>query len=324
MIQKRTEEQIIELMDMTFSEGPEAPVYQELQVILAEQPEYQALWEEYLSLKRGMDALEQESAPLELTDARVLKAAREKTKKGATPKVSRGWRILLSQPLVAAATVVLIIGVGVYSQVWMKRQTERQDFAPKMAPTQVEEIQVLDDTALEPKEADRAPVKSLAPAVPPPAKKESPKARRKKQIEGFAPTQPSGETGYGREVHPGGSVQGVGGMVQDKLDRDQAPSPAKPQAAPRSLEMKSKKAPEAAPSLKALDTAMEREAREEIAPRGVNPYFDLLRKAKIKMGHKDYSGALQDLLEAQKFKDSEEIRKLIAECRAEIRLLENP
>ena len=53
------------------------------------------------------------------------------------------------------------------------------------------------------------------------------------------------------------------------------------------------------------------------------PREQLMRSAKEKMKARDFQGALQDLLAAQKIEDSEEIRALIDQCRSEIRLIPN-
>lgn len=349
-----TRDKIQELMEEAFMEGPEAPVYAELQKVLKENPEYLPLWEEFLSVRKAMGILEANSQPLELVTARVRQSARKNLEAGQggakKTKISKGWRFLLSQPVVAAATVAVIVGVGIYSQFWLKEQpgdlSQPRPLVDGMItrepPPPEVESKKLDSFKDERLRIQKSKAKEIArprslseEAAPPPAK--------------FAPktSAPSGllkGEGLGGGVMEAEKPQPVQALDQkpqpkkmEKRDTlqlaPQAPVPALPEGGRKAEPAVSAPVPATRSKMQystpkgrtGYEKATESDAAiDQAAPTEKTPdphWTKLITQAKTKMKAKDYPGALQDLLEAQKINDSEEVRKLIAKCREKIRLV---
>jgi hypothetical protein len=126
--------EIEQQMDEAFTAGPGSKEEEALVVFLASHPEYQPLWQEYQNLRSGMTTLAVKETPSEVTRARIRHAAHERLKTVAKGK--RGWRWLMSQPLVAAATVLLVVGVGIYSQHLLREEKKAEQKLPTMEPGQ--------------------------------------------------------------------------------------------------------------------------------------------------------------------------------------------
>jgi len=290
-------------MEEAFLAGPDTTAYLELQKVLKENPEYQSLWEKYLQLRQTLQSMEEEPSPSELVAARIRKAAREhlatRDKQQKIPKLSRAWSFILSQPFVAAATVVLIIGVGIYSQIGIKEELQKESFVP---PPRLEK-----------------PVKRRSPL---PADSQEEASREGGLLDEFeSPPPPKNleKTDRAKLKQPG--AEPILAHPKEKASPAlSAPAPAP--ADSRNLQYQApasrRKGYGGAP---AVEGARAQEAAESklIA----NPYWaGLIQQAEAKMTAKDYQGALQDLLEAQKINDSKKIRDLIEECKREIRLVE--
>jgi hypothetical protein len=174
-----SQKEVEQRMDEAFAAGPGSAEERELQDFLARHPEYHALWKEYQTLRRGMDLLQDRSEPSEVTRARIHRLSREHLQK--TDHAGRRWRWLLSQPMIAAATVLLAVGFGIYSQYLFKETKKfeenipvpkKQELAvptPAPAPAQVFEKKTKSLPKVSAPQPAPAPVleppKALAPAA---------------------------------------------------------------------------------------------------------------------------------------------------------------
>lgn len=290
-------------------------------------PECASLWEEYLQIRRGMDHLESLSEPSEWSQAVVRKAAQQKLTDRRKIKMGGGWRVLLSQPVVAAATVVLIIGVGIYSQVWLKREkAEVESIQPKKLEDSMVEPQLRETPSVPGEAAQEHPATSAKKLAPPPPAPEPAKAREGSA--GFLKEDTQRDRKPSTvEADDAGETMGRGspGGVFPQL----APSAPAPKAA-RTLEQLE---PEAQlPQEEKLDSAVDGEklkapsqAKDEKpaptpSPEPKKSEWDLIvERAKAKMNAGDFRGALVDFQKAQKMKDTPELQKWIRATQQELK-----
>jgi hypothetical protein len=265
--------EIEQRMDEAFAAGPDSREERALIAFLAEHPEYQSLWEEYQTLRRGMGVLQARAAPSEMTQARIRQASRERLQRADPSR--RGWRWILSQPMIAAATVLLVVGFGIYSQ-YLLRETKNVEpplpaLEKRALPTTTQPVQIFEKKKLR----SPTPFNEAAPAPPPAPEPSAPEA--------FAPALDS--TG--------------GAGVMRSLSEGSAPATAPPS---RDQEEKGGMAPSVGPELK---------AQQVQAP---SPFQRLIAQAKVKIAAQDCPGALNLLKEAQKTEDTPEVRALIKQC----------
>ncbi len=284
------EEDVQELMDLAFSGEISRVDREKLEEILKNFPQYRSTWREYETLRHGLDLLEKSATPAQLTIARLQKSAGEKLFQRTEKKLGAGWRFFLSRPFKVAAMLLIFAGVGIYSQYWMKHRTPPETLKqvpsqPAMPPKSVQSLSLPPAQAPAPAQTPRTgPL--LVPA-----------AREKAAL----PPPPLPEP----EAEPALKLKAIS-------------PPQKARAAPMEAEgagaqgFTQEQKPELIKALK--NGAMRDEALGEQAR--------LVQSAKRKIRDKDFAGALQDLLEAQKIKDGEEIRDLIVICRREMRLME--
>jgi len=129
--------------------------------------ECSATWQDYRSLRKGLDSLGEQTLPSDLTRARILKAAARAQKNSPEKEVRPFWKLLLSPPAMAAAMVALLVGVGLYSQKWLENNHPMPATAPVM---------------------QKAPAPSTSSSLPPPPPEKS--------LEGEAPRKQP-DTGLG-------------------------------------------------------------------------------------------------------------------------------
>lgn len=286
MTEKWTEEKMTALMDEAFSASPGDPVHEKLRRILGENPEFNPLWQEYQVLRKGMETWAQEAGPSELTRARILRKAA-----GKRLRISHAWRILLSQPVVAAATVLLIVGVGIYSHYWMKQQSE--------TPTPT----LQDGIGLE-----KVLKEEAAPKAAPPPQPETARPRQQPAPQTFKPKKkplaapPSSIPEKALRAQPGaGTVAAPAPTPQGTLDQA-APAEAAPIGEGKA---RFRYEPSRAAEME----------KKEASPR----WQKLITQAKGKMKTGDYATALKLLREAEQIQSSPELEKLIQECQEKIK-----
>lgn len=270
-------------MDEAFAAGPGSAEERDLLKFLTEHPEYHPLWKEYQTLRRGMILLKDQTGPSEITRARIQRLSREHLQK--TAHTGRGWRWLLSQPVVAAATVLLVVGFGIYSQYLLKEEKRLEQTLPA-----TEKLKMSTPEAAPPAPVSKPNVRSVTQPPPPvPAKK---KAAEPKPNLFQTPTD----------------AGTAGGAGFKETAKDEAPSEKAPAALERERQQESEgavapgAAPVAAPELKA----------QRAAP--PSSYDRLLAQAKDKIASGDCPAAMKLLLEAQKLENTEEVRNLIHQC----------
>lgn len=275
-------------MDEAFAAGPGSKEEQELLLFLFQHGEYQSLWREYQTLRKGMDMLQATGAPSEMTRARIRHVARERLK--TLPTGKRGWRRLLSQPVVAAATVLLVVGFGIYSQYLFRQErkieqklpTTEQGYLPGSKPV---------ETLGQPKQVQEAkpelaPAKKITPAEK--FKQESPPAPVAPEALAPAPASKPASAKATAPQTPAGAAGS--GLMQPLEQRERAAdSAAEPAQA-------------VTPELKA----------QRITP--PSRYELLLSQAKEKITARDCPGALKLLKEAQQLEDTPEIHELFKKC----------
>ncbi len=327
MTKKFTEAEALAIMEEAFSAEANDPIQQSLELLLSDQPEFQNLWKEFLTLRRGIEGLEANSVPSEMTRARILQAANQQTQPRSVSKPSKIWRVLLSQPVVAAATVALFVGFGIYSHFW--RQEPTRNLPPVSSPVQPQEekrgapepSQVLIEkdaaTSEAPKGAAsmapaddakerKAPVvqkpkldapKKMAPPPPSPALRERAPTTVPVGNSGSSP-QPAAKALGGRALERAGvAPEAVEGQIRDQAE-DSLSSDKLMQGSD-----------EQAPEQEATSKSEEKQKQAE-------PVATLVKQAKVLMEEGNYREALIKLKEAQQSHDSQEIRKLISQCRA--------
>jgi hypothetical protein len=261
------QEDIEQRMDEAFSAGPGSKEEQALSALLSEHPEYQALWKEYQNLRQGMDILQTNSVPSELTGARIRHAARGRLKKAVPNR--RGWRWLLSQPLVAAATVLLVVGFGFYSQ-YLWRESKKTELPTQKLPVQEEPSPPTPSQGSAATEKFKLEWEAPPPPKPAPTNALAPQSSQPIALPKItAPTTPTGAGGAG--------------LAEPSVPADEAVQ-------------------RQAPELKA----------QRVSPK--SPYDVLLSEAKDKITAQDCPAALKLLAEAQKIKNTDEVKKLMAQC----------
>jgi hypothetical protein len=289
--EKWTEEKVVALMDEAFSASPGDPVHEKLRRILEEKPEFNPLWQEYRLLRKGMESWSQEAGPSEMTRERILKKAARGIP-GKKLRLSHAWRLLLSQPVVAAATVLLIVGVGIYSHYWVKQQTE----------TQTPPLQ--DGIGLEKVMEEEAPPKHPPPSPPEPARPRQqpmtqiPKPKRKPQA---APSSSIPEKALRVQPGAGTGAAPAPPPSQDTLDRA-APTEAAPMG-------------EGLTQFRVEPSRAGETEKKEVSPK----WQKLISQAKRKMKAGDYAAALKLLREAEQIQSGPELEKLIQECTGKIK-----
>lgn len=292
MTAPQTCEKYQQWMDEAFAGELEAARRDEFQAHVQTCPHCRPLWQEYLEVRDAVEAWRSGSGPTELTEARILRAAAERIRQEKKARIGRGWRVLLSRPLIAAATVALIAGVGIYSQFLMKPETPPVVEQVPPGPRMQDEAPKAPEQAFQKTEEAAKPEPQPA-LLPPPAP-----AQRTRVIE---------EAPLKKPVSAPASQEGAADTAQEPPSGTGGgmPKPAEREAAPQAESI-----------LKYTPTEMKSLSKAPPPPRE-----QLMRSAEKKMKAHDFQGALQDLLEAQKIEDSEEIRALIDECRSEIRLI---
>lgn len=331
MSQQWNEAELIEKFDEAFARGPNAPLPPELAKLIAENSRAKELWEEYLQLREGMALLEESQSVSEINRARILQAARQNTTRPARLSIGRGWRFLLSQPMVAAATVVFVLGFGIYAHYWMRDYEKTQDVqspaleeeiatpmkmeapTPQRKRTQPTPLRQLYSDDMKAKTVREAPAKPAPQGVPPIPPKTDTTAPVGGEEPGFMKGRSGGAADLAPEPVPAAKplAPTSGKMLQEKKKMKKAP------AAPAA-----KVAPGAAPRRSLSHFATEGES--SLSQANLAKFQKLVDQGRSKMSQKKYHDALKDLLEAQRIQDTEELRKLIAQCRANIRLIEQP
>ncbi len=243
-----------------------------------------------LRIGEGMNALERDSLPSELTRTRILRAAQlQQAKFSERPSI---WRFLLSRPLQVAAMFALIIGVGIYSQKWLEEKRPNTLLGPPPpAGDSVPKVPAPPaPLADQPGEAPR-PVAQPPSLAKPKAKGGAEAVKRERAVEPPQAPPPISEAG------PSGGI----GASSAPTKLLQAPAASQP-------------APEAK---KKADPLVEAEFSARSKPDSVmNPaQGGLISAARSKISQGDYPGALQDLLKAQTLGSTPEIERLIELCR---------
>lgn len=192
---EKTQEKILEAIGTAWDPGKESDLAVHLQIC----PACRELWEDCERIRVGMDALEPGEGPSELTAERILKAAREQQAHVKPIPEKAGRRFLTARPVQIAAMVALIVGVGLYSQKWLK------DRGNELAPADFKTAPV------------KAPVTAPAPeTAPPPA----PAANPQPAGDAAKTPAPAGPAAPGQAV--------TAPSVKDAVERFKAPAPAKP------------------------------------------------------------------------------------------------
>lgn len=318
MTKKIQEAEAIELMEQAFCAEADDPVHHELQEVLQAQPEFNPLWEEFQALRQGVAQLESRESPSELTRNRILNLGPKTRGRLDGVKPSGVWRWLLSQPVVAAATVAVFIGMGIYSFYW------RQENAPKLQPSVpsqemsqplpkspgpgAQESDQLSDRAPAPARLERGK-EEKAEGLKKPAPKPDAAGKRAQPTPSEAPAavplQVEGEAAPpSPEPKPLGSTLGGSAPSIQAGDADQMPRKTTEEA-PKAKKLKER--PEARSQVK--DSSLDEEDMDTKT---------LVDRAKELMEQGRYQEALIALKRAQKIKDTKEIRQLIAQCRAAI------
>ena len=145
--------------------------------------------------------------------------------------------------------------------------------------------------------APPAPAKSLAkPAAP-----AQPGAERAAPTSLQAPTIPEAQSGFGGGtlLHGGAADQGV----EKEKKREKLAAPAEADVQPSAGKNLQSERP--------VEQAKQKEATDR--------FQSLLNAAKAKLRQNNYAGALEDLLAAQRIRDTKEIQDLILLCRSHLR-----
>ncbi|HKY62688.1 MAG TPA: zf-HC2 domain-containing protein [bacterium] len=318
--------------------------------------ECRANWEEFRLLRRGLDALvAEEDGPSPFVEAKILRAAAARNAAPAA-RPSGFWRWLLNPAAVGFATLALIAGLGYLGREELLRHRRADDLtapvspppppAPKAAPAPTADS--LDYT-------EPAPAKPLSqPAVEKPEAEGKAKIREEKAaapIQGFqtpaattappppleekaraltAPAEAPALGGASDKAGSGTSIpeaERAGPPTLDQESRkksaepakeiDQAPAKALQRSAPQPAAPVAPGSSAGAPAVKGDEGFKSNQAQSELSE---SSRFDqLLKSAKVKIQGQDYAGALDDLLAAQKIRDTKEVQDLILLCRSHLR-----
>ncbi len=299
-----------------FGDELEESLASEMQAHLESCPGCAEIWSDFAEIRRGMEQIETLEPPSELSAARILKAAERKLPR--QPASSPIWRFLLSRPAQVAAMMVLILGVGLYTQKWLKTHREPMPPAPFHEPIP-------------------APTLTAPPAAPSPplfyerAVKEE-KARRRDEVKTAKekapllapkgldrpdpPPQPEALGGAATGT-PGGSAEGI---LREKAAEEQPMAePAKPAAVPAPAQDKNLQRMTPASTLEApRETEADFGIQAKQKALSLPEQNSLLTSAKAKIREGNCAGALPDLLLAQKLGDNSEIPPLIEMCRTRL------
>lgn len=194
-------EQLEQLLFEAFNGGPGSPEERRLKDFLQEHPQWEGEWQTYLSLRRGLNHLQEISAPSRTTRLKILASARQNIQPSLPAR--KGWRWFFSQPVVAVATVLLVIGVGIYSrhvlketgkgpesrtQLKSRETTETTQFKPAQPRLQaVPAKKKISPLPAPPTTETDFPLKAMAPPPPSPP-------RPAPEVKALAPS-PSGGAG---------------------------------------------------------------------------------------------------------------------------------
>ena len=343
-------------MEDAFSGELEAAARPQLEAHLKDCAECRAVWADYQTLRRGMELLAETEGPSLRVQNNILRAAEAKAERKAI-KSAGLWSWLLRPATVAFATLALIVGIGFLGRQELQKHKASEQIAPAVAPqgtpvkgnaeeapaaapppapapkrssaplgtskpaapaAKPEAADLKQDAAGPSKDGDalmraKQPVpeprvshEELPPAPPPPAKSlAKPPAPAQQGAASStptllqAPTIPEAQSGFGGGLQDEGATQGA----DKEKKRELRAAPAEVDAQPSAE--------------KNLQT--EKVAEQPKEKESADRFQTLLNNAKAKIRLNNYSGALEDLLAAQRIRDTKEIQDLILLCRSHMR-----
>lgn len=318
-----------------------------------------AIWADYQALRRGMEILAETEGPSLKVQNQILRAAEAKAERRAAKRAGLwGWLLQPATVAFATLLLIAGIGY-LGRQELQKQETSKpmapavapQDTlgvqpeaarpaAPPPPPAARQEApspELAKPKAAPPKPITEAPKSDLqpgraeeasfrmkdeapaattgapegAPAPAAPAKslaKPAPAEAARQNLErdsgaSQVPTIPEAQGGLG------GATQLSNGNPPKEADKEKKREKS---AGPASIETE---APLTAPQPPQFETAIGR-AQEKLP---TERFLTLINAAKAKIRQQNYSGALEDLLAAQRIQDTKEIQDLILLCRSHLR-----
>lgn len=269
------------------------------------------LWQDYQDLHTsvGVWAREQQASPQSAKN--ILEAADAKLRRGPKISLHPWWKVLLSPPALAAATLLLVAGIGLYSQRWLgepvgfktsppsnsasPEKAALPEARPRQTTTPAVPVEFKKDLAKKPAAKPPIPPLISSPArleglgitefaQPAPAPQNEAQRASETEMKAFAPPSMTESTGPAAAPATGMKAKASAATGQMQAEKEETLDKT------------------------AADAAMEPDREQAQTP------VSLLNSAKKKMEKKDYSGALKDLKKAQEIQDSAEVRKLIREC----------
>ncbi|MFO1463516.1 MAG: hypothetical protein U1F66_07035 [bacterium] len=319
-----------------------------LEVHLQGCAECRALWQDYQTLRRGMDLIAETEGPSLRAQNAVLRAAEERAERRA-PRVRGLWAWLLRPATVAFATLLLIVGIGYLGRQELQKRKASESPAPLLAPqgTPADEGMGLiapapsgfKDGEIEKRKqapagagaaSKTAPRPPAKPQAPPPAAAEAVRERSPapppppaadQALPAAAPTKslaqpPAPMSGAEAEAPAARSAPlipeaatGLGGAKPEAEGKKDGGALKKSVPASEAQDKESFQA----------ETNLQGGRLEEKAKEPADRFNALLSAAKAKLAKQDYAGALEDLLAAQRIRDSKEVQDLILLCRSHLR-----
>lgn len=345
-------------MEDAFSGELEAAARPQLEVHLKDCVECRAVWADYQTLRRGMELLAENEGPSLRVQNNILRAAEARAEQKASRR-SGLWGWLLRPATVAFATLALIVGIGFLGRQELQKRKATEQIAPAVAPQgtpvkgaaeeaplaappppapalkpqsaplgasklaapapKPEAADLKQDAVGPPKDGDalmraKEPAREATeymdqPAPPPPVPAKSlakppspaqPGAAPSAPSSLQAPTIPEAQSGFG-----GGRLQDEGAAqgADKEKKREMRAAPTEVDAQPSAEKnLQSEKAAE--------------QPKEKVS---ADRFQALLNNAKAKIRLNLYAGALEDLLAAQRIRDTKEIQDLIVLCRSHLR-----